>query len=698
MDKNYDHQKFEKAIYNLWEKSGTFSPSVTKGKKPFTIIMPPPNASDPLHIGHARFVAVQDIITRYQRMKGVPTLWLPGADHAGIETQFVFERKLREKGDSRFNYNRETLYTMIWDYVMTYKSVMETQLKILGASCDWSRTKFTLDPDIVRVVYSTFKKLYDDGLIYRGERIVNYCPRCGTAFSQLEVNYIEKDDPFYYLDYQSLTIATTRPETIFADVAIAVNPKDERFKKLIGKTATVPLINREIPILADTLVDPAFGTGALKVTPGHDATDFEIGQKHKLQVVAVIDEEGKMTNTPQKYIGMKAQEAREQVIKDLTQKGLLKKTETIHHTVGTCYRDKGVIEPMLSKQWFLKVETLAKKALTAIRKGYVKFTAKRYEKMATHWLKNLKDWNISRQIVWGIRIPAWRCERCLEWTVTDGSTPEKCAICGHQNLNQDTDTFDTWFSSGQWPFATLKTSKSKDFDYFYPTSLMETAYEIIPFWVIRMIMLGIYETGQVPFGEVLIHGLVRDSLGRKISKSIGNVIDPIEMTKKYGSDALRISLIWGTLIENDISLSENNIRGQRNFSNKVWNVARFIFMERPSKVGGFLKAPTSKNVDDKKITKDMTSASKKVTRLLNKYRLNEAAEELYDFFWNKFANTYLEKTKLRRTESQKTLEYILQQSLKLLHPFMPFVTETIWQEGKERFNSPLLISAPWPKS
>lgn len=697
MDKVYDHKKYERDIYSLWETSGVFKPKVDKKKKPFTLIMPPPNASDPLHIGHARFVAIQDIIIRYQRMKGVPTLWLPGADHAGIETQFVFERKLKEKGDSRFNYNRDSLYKMIWDYVMNYKSVMENQLKVLGASCDWSRFKFTLDPEIIKVVYKTFKRLFDDGLVYRGERIVNYCPRCGTAFSQLEVNYIERDDPLYYINYQTVTIATTRPETIFADVAIAVNPKSSKHKKLIGKTATIPLINREIPIISDTLVDPSFGTGALKVTPGHDPTDFEIGQKHKLPLVAVIDEGGKMTNTPQKYTGMYAKDAREEVVKDLEQKGLLVKTQNLHHTVGTCYRDKGNIEPMLSKQWFLKVESLADKAHASIKRGPVKFVTKRYEKMATHWLKNLKDWNISRQIVWGIRIPAWRCEKCLEWTVSDGLTPKKCPNCNFNKLTQDTDTFDTWFSSGQWPYATLKTCNPGDFDYFYPTSLMETAYEIIPFWVIRMVMLGIYETGKIPFSQVLIHGLVRDSLGRKISKSIGNVIDPIQMTEKYGSDALRIGLVWGTLIENDVSLSEDNIRGQRNFSNKIWNVARFIFMEKPGKVGGFLKAPATKDPTDKIILKNLKVTTKKVTRLLEKYRLNQAAEELYDFFWNKFANDYLEKTKTRRPDAQKTLEYVLQQSLKLLHPFMPYVTETIWQEGKTRFDSPLLISAPWPK-
>ena len=459
MDKVYDHTKFEAETYRLWEKSGAFTARVDKKKKPFTIIMPPPNASDPLHIGHAREVATQDILTRYHRMKGESSLWLPGADHAGIETQFIFEKKLQKEGKSRFDFDRETLFKMIWDYVQENKSVMEAQLKTLGASCDWTRYKFTLDPDIVKIVHKTFKRLYADGLIYRGERIVNYCPRCGTAFSQLEVDSVERVDPLYYLDYGEVSIATTRPETIFADVAIAVNPDDVRYKHLIGKTATLPLIGRKLPIIADSLVDKDFGTGALKITPGHDATDFEIGQKHNLSALYVIDSVGRMVNTPAKYIGLKALDARNLVVEDLRAKGLIKKVQNIKHVVGVCYRDKGLIEPTISKQWFVKVSPLTKPALKAIREGQVSFAAKKYEKIAIHWLKNLKDWNISRQIVWGIRIPAWRCDRCLEWTITEGTPPEKCEACSHAGLTQDPDTFDTWFSSGQWPFATLQTTK-----------------------------------------------------------------------------------------------------------------------------------------------------------------------------------------------------------------------------------------------
>lgn len=696
MEKRYEHEKHESKIYKMWEQSGVFTPKINKRKKPFTIIMPPSNASDPLHIGHARFVTVEDVLVRYHRMKGEPTLWLPGADHAGIETQFVFEKKLKKKGKSRFDYDNDTLYKMIWDYVQDNKGEMERQMRLLGASCDWTRNKFTLDPKIIKIVYRTFKKLYDQGLIYRGERIVNYCPRCGTSFSELEVKHVERDDPMYYLTYGPVTIATVRPETIFADVAIAVNPEDKRYKKFVGKKAVIPLIEREIPIIADKLVDPEVGTGALKVTPGHDSTDFEIGQKHKLPIVSVIDRDGKMTNTPAKYIGMSVKTAREAVVTDLKTAGKLKKIKKIHHTVGVCYRDNSLIEPLVSKQWFIKTKPLAKEALLAIKLKKVKFAAVKYEKIAKHWLKNLRDWNISRQIVWGIRIPAWRCEKCLEWTVTSGKKPKECQDCGHGKLTQDADTFDTWFSSGQWPFATLETSNAGDLDYFYPTSVMETGYDILPFWVLRMLMLGLFETKEVPFKEVLLHGLVRDAQGAKISKSKGNVIDPIDMVDKYGADALRMGLVWGALVENDVALSENNIRGQRNFSNKIWNVSRYVFSYNAPLKSKSKKKPRSKSKDDKQILKELKVTTKKVTNSLEKYRLNEAAKEIYDFIWHKFADSYLEKSKGRREEAQPVLEYVLSNSLKLLHPFMPFVTETIWQNGKDRFNSPSVSTASWP--
>ena len=698
MEPQYDHTKYETDIYKKWEDSGAFSPSPTTNHcSPFTIIMPPPNANDPLHIGHARFIAIEDILIRYHRMKGEPTLWLPGSDHAGIETQFVFEKKLREKGKSRFDFDHDTLYKMIWDYVQENTGLMESQLKTLGASCDWTRFKFTLDPEIVKIVYKTFKKLYEDGLVYRGERIVNYCPRCGTAYSQLEVDYVERDDNFYFLDYGTVTIATTRPETIFADVAIAVNPKDARYQNLIGKTAKIPLVNREVPVIEDNLVDITFGTGALKITPAHDPTDFEIGQSHKLPVISVIDEKGRMTSTPKKYIGMKAEAARAEVVKDLEAAGKVKEIEKIHHIVGTCYRDHGNLEPMVSKQWFIKVESLAENALGVIKNKEVVFPVDKYKKIAIHWLKNLKDWNISRQIVWGIRIPAWRCEKCLEWTITDGPDPVECLKCKYNKLTRDSDTFDTWFSSGQWPFVTLQTGKSGDFDKFYPTTVMNTGYDILPFWVIRMIMLGIYATGKVPFEEVVIHGLVRDREGQKISKSKGNVINPIEMAEKYGADSLRMGLIWGGLIENDITLDEQKINGQRKFANKIWNVARFVLTNQSTNKQIGKSANKSTNEDDKWIMEELKLTTRKVTKDLNKFRLNEAAEEIYDFVWHKFADKYIENCKLRLVNSDAnaiaTLHHVLDISLRLLHPFMPFVTEQIWQEIG---NKDLLITSEWP--
>ncbi|OGM30805.1 valine--tRNA ligase [Candidatus Woesebacteria bacterium RIFCSPHIGHO2_01_FULL_44_10] len=700
MDKVYDHKKYEADIYKAWETSGAFTPKVDKKQKPFCLIMSPPNANDPLHIGYAREMSTQDILVRYHRMRGEPTLWLPGADHAGIETQYVFEKRLKEKGKSRFDYDRETLYQMIWDYVAQNKHIMENQLRQLGASCDWTRNKFTLDPDIVKVVYQTFKKLYDEGFVYRGERIVNYCPRCGTSFSELEVDHVEREDEIYYLDYGVVTIATTRPETIFADVAVAVNPKDSKNKRLIGKKAIIPLINREIEIIGDSLVDPKFGTGALKITPGHDPVDFEIGQKHKLPIISVVDENGKLTNTPQQYTGLSTAVAREKVVNDIEDTGKLVKVEKIKHVVGVCYRDKGLIEPIVSKQWFIKVEALAKKALTAIKNKNVRFEAIKFEKIATHWLKNLKDWNISRQIVWGIRIPAWRCDKCLEWTVSGGAPPAECPMCGNKKLTQDADTFDTWFSSGQWPFATLKTNKPGDFDYFYPTAIINPAYDILPFWVIRMIMLGLFATNKVPFETVLLHGLVRDKHGVKISKSKGNVINPIEVAKKYGADALRVALIWGSLVENDSSLSEENIKGQRNFANKIWNISRFVLMNKSETLSTkpkILKRPRAKTEEDKKILEGLKKATTKITNALEKYRLNEAAEKLYDFIWNDFANKYLESTKTRRNEAQPILEYVLATSLKLAHPFMPFVTEVIWSTSFARDTKDLLITSNWPE-
>lgn len=702
LPKVYSAENVEPQIYKKWEKNGFFKPKIKSGQKPFTIIMPPPNANENLHIGHARFVVIEDVLTRYFRMKGVPTLWLPGADHAGIETQYVFEKKLAKEGKSRFDFDRQTLYKMIWDYVAENRGNMENQLRALGASCDWSRNMFTLDPRIIKIVYNTFFNLHDEGLIYRGERVVNYCVKCGTAFSQLEVNYEEREDKLYFLDYGPLAIATTRPETIFADVAVAVHPQDKRYKHLIGKLAVIPIINREVPIIADEAVQPDFGTGALKITPAHDVTDFDIGARHNLPSMTVVDKNGKMINVPKELEGLKPNAARETVEEKLTKLDKLVKTEKLNHTVGTCYRDGSIIEPMLEKQWFINVEPLAQETIRAIEEKKIKFAAKKFEKIALHWLTNLRDWNISRQIVWGIQIPAWRCQKCDDWTITKGEPPKKCVHCGAVKLTQDKDTFDTWFSSGQWPFAALKANSEKDYEYFYPTSVMETGYDILPFWVIRMAMLGIYETKNVPFENVLLHGLVRDKHGLKISKSKGNVIDPIEMVEKYGSDALRMGLLWGALVDNDVALSEEKIRGQKFFANKIWNASRFVMMNLTDyKTVSRETIEKSLTKDDKEIIKKLHETIKSVANSIEKYRLNDGAESIYNFFWKEFCDIYLEKAKVRikdgdksKLSAQYTLNLVLTDSLKIMHPFLPFLTEHIWYHLG---NKEALIITTWPE-
>jgi valyl-tRNA synthetase len=574
MDTNYNHKLYEDKIYDEWEKSGAFKPNSYKqslplrGKKTFSIIMPPPNANDPLHIGHAMFITIEDILIRFHRMLGDSTLWLPGTDHAGIETQFVFEKKLAKKGHSRFDFDRDTLYKMIWDYVQENSQVAVNQMKKLGASADWCKFKFTLDPDIVKLVKETFVKLNEDGLIYRGERLVNYCTKCGTGYSELEVEHVDQEAKLYYIKYGPFVLATTRPETKFADTAIAVHPKDKRYKKYVGQEIECDgLLGKfKIKVIADNYVDPEFGTGVVKITPFHDFNDYEIWQRHKDEMPEpkqIIDKTGKLTQISGIYAGMKVKAAREQIEKDLEERGLLDRpTENYKNTVGTCYRCHSVLEPLPLEQFFIKVKPLADKALKALDKKETVVLGAGQEKILRHWLNNLKDWNISRNIVWGIRIPAWFApngEFVISIEKPDG------------DWKQDTDTFDTWFSSGQWPFATLGYPKSKDFDKFYPTTVMETGYDILPFWVMRMMLLGIYMTGKSPFKTVYLHGLVRDEQGRKMSKSIGNVINPLDMVEKYGTDALRFALVMSSTPAQDKSVGENSFRGMRNFSNKIWN-------------------------------------------------------------------------------------------------------------------------------
>ena len=750
MEKRWQPQKNEAQIYQFWEKNKYFTPKIDPTKKPFTILLPPPNANDPLHLGHAMYV-IEDILCRWHRMKGEPTLFLPGTDHAGVETQYVFEQKLQKEGKSRFDFDRQTLYRMIHDYVEKYRGVATRQMRQLGFSLDWSREKYTLDPDLLKTVFTTFRKLHRDGLVYRANRIVNYCPHCGTSFSDLEVNYVERDDFLYYLDYGPIQIATTRPETIFADVAVAVNPKDRRYRKLVGQKAVVPLIDKEVPIISDALVDPQFGTGALKITPAHDTTDFEIGQRHHLPAPSVISTEGKLVNVPQKYQGLTVKEARRVVVADLEKAGKLVKKEPLHHTVGTCYRCGTTIEPLLLPQWFVKIQPLAKPAIAAVKKGRTKIIPRRFEKLYFNWMENIRDWNISRQTVWGPRIPAWYCLDCnpdthLEFIDQNGQRVKgkyrdlkkkysfaemkaglqnltaptnaryftkpvkKCPVCGGQHILQETDTFDTWFSSGQWPLTTLGYPDSPDFKYFYPTSVLDTMWDILFFWVARMIMFGLYLAGDVPFRVAHMHARVVDAQGRKMSKSKGNVLNPIDLVEKYGADALRMALVYGVAPASDIALSEKKVEAMRNFANKVWNAARFVLLTKrefpnslPAQAGKF-QIPKRTKKEDQKILAELKNTVETVNQQLEKYRFGQALEIIYQFFWHQFCDQYLEAVKNRRQEALPVLFQVLLTSLKLLHPFAPFVSEAIYQEFRRQLpHHPLLQAealaiAPWPES
>lgn len=708
MDKLYKHRDIERNWYSLWEKNNYFTAKVDPKKKPFSIILPPPNANADLHLGHAMYT-VEDIMVRYHRMKGEASLWLPGADHAGFETQFVFEKKLQKTGKSRFDFDRETLYKMIWDFVQENRGNMENQLRRLGFSLDWSRQVFTLDPEVVKIVHGTFKKLFEDGLLYRDNRLVNYCTRCGTGFSDLEVQYVERTDPLYYLKYGPFVLATTRPETKFGDTAVAVHPDDKRYQNWIGKEIEVEgLIGKfKLKVIADQLVDPKFGTGVVKVTPAHDMADFEMGQRHKLSMKQVIGFDGRLTEVAGPYKGLKVAPARQKVVEDLKARGLIDHiNEKYVHSIGTCYKCGTVIEPLPLPQWYIKIRPLADKAIEAIKSKKIKFTPKRFEKTALQWLSNFRDWNISRQIVWGIRIPAWKCRKCQneEWIVTDGKPPEFCPECRGQNLKQDPDTFDTWFSSGQWPFATLKVNSKKDFEFFYPTSVMETGYDILPWWVCRMIMLGLYVTGKVPFKTVCLHGLVRDAKGQKMSKSKGNVINPLAMADLYGADALRMALIYGTAFGNDVPMSEDKIRGMRNFSNKLWNIGRFIKMNQDSfqskKINiARLSIEKAAAAEDKKILKDLKTLTDDVTKSIEELRFDKGAEAMYEFIWHNLADKYVETIKNRlKNYDQKALAVltcVFITTLKLLHPFMPFITEELNRQLSLKEEKPLTIS-PWP--
>jgi len=721
VDKVYSHKYVEERIYKHWEKSGYFKPEINPKGKPYCIILPPPNANGELHFGHAMFT-VEDILIRYHRMKGEAALWLPGTDHAGIETQFVFEKRLKDQGKSRLDFDRDTLYKMIEEYVEDHRGKIEEQLRRLGFSLDWSREKYTLDSDIVKLVYKTFKQMYDEGLVYRDFRLVNYCTFDGTSFSDLEVVNIEREGTLYYIKFpikqgEFVTIATTRPETLVGDVAVMINPKDKRYKNLVGKTVVLPIVNREIPIIEDNSVDMKFGTGAVKVTPSHDFNDYEVAKKHKLTFPPVIDVNGTMKNV-KVLDGLYVKQARAKVIEMLKEKNLLEKEEKHKMVLRTCYKCKNVLEPLPLEQWFIKVQPLRDKAMDAVKKGEIKITPNNFEKQYFLWLENLKDWNISRQIVWGIRIPAWQCNNCHpelvsgsnNWIVTDGKKPEKCPKCGSTKFEQDSDTFDTWFSSGQWPFVTLKTTKPGDFEKFYPTSVMETAYDILKAWVSRMAMLGIYITGEVPFKNILFHGLVNDPYGKKMSKSKGNVVNPLELVDKYGADSVRFALVYGNATGNDQNLSYPKLDSARKFTNKIWNMARFISLcpselvsesstaenEMPKQVRHDIKEllKLAQHKNDKSMIKKTEKLIVEVTKDLDRYNFNYAAEALYEFAWHEFADKYIEDVKNRIDESSfSILASQFSIILKLLHPFMPFVTEEIYQ--RLGFGKSIMIDR-WP--
>lgn len=689
LEKAYEPQKYESDIYQLWEKSGAFKPSDDPKAEPYCIIMPPPNANGDIHVGTAMFV-IEDILVRFRRMQGYSVLWLPGTDHAGIETQFVFERDvLGPQGKTRFDLGPERFYDEVMAYTKKNQTNIISQLKSMGFSADWSRLKFTLDPDIVEIVYQTFKKLYDDKLIYRGNRIVNWCPRCQAAFADVEINHRQQLDPLYFIKYGPFVLATVRPETKFADTAVAVHPQDTRYQKWIGKTIEAEgLLGKfKLKVIADDHVNPDFGTGVVKVTPGHDPNDFEIGQRHQLEIKQVIDKQGKLTDLAGPYDGLSVMEARERVAKDLEAKGLVDHIDmNYEHSIAYHDRCGTVIEPLVTEQWFLEVEPLAKPAIEAIEHGQIKIVPKRFEKVYIDWLRNLHDWNISRQIWWGIPIPAY--------IASDGSViidwkSQTKQIKGHHHkiYQKDTDTFDTWFSSSQWPYATLMATS--DFDRFYPTSVMETGRDILFLWVTRMVMMGLYRTGEVPFKTVYLHGLVLDGEGKKMSKSRGNVINPLEMTRKYGTDSLRLALVTGITPGNDGSLGEKKVEAYRNFCNKLWNVARFVL----DKGKNYSPTPPEpQSLADHWITSRLNEAIKSITKDLDNYRFSEAGSKVYALLWDDFADWYIEASKVELNLS--VLIHGLEMILKLAHPFAPFVTERIWQNMAWQKEN--LITAPWP--
>ena len=712
LEGKFEPQTFEEKIYKNWNEKGYFKPSDDKTKKPYTIVIPPPNITGKLHMGHALDETLQDILIRYKRMQGFNTLWVPGTDHASIATEAKIVEKLKVEGITKEDLGRDGFLKRAWEWKEEYGGTILNQLKKLGCSCDWSRERFTMDEGLSNAVKDVFVDLYNKGLIYKGKRMINWCPYCNTSISDAEVEYEEEPTHLWHVKYpvkgeegKFVIVATTRPETMLGDTGVAVHPDDERYKDLVGKTVILPIMNKEIPIIADEFVEKEFGTGAVKLTPAHDPNDYQAALKHNLEIIPVFDEEFKMNNLVPEYKGMDMYEAREKIVERLQREGYLVKIEDYTHNVGKCYRCHHTIEPHISEQWFVKMEPLAKPAIEAVRTGKVEFVPERFDKIYYNWMENIQDWCISRQLWWGHRIPAYYCQECGE-VIVSKEEPHKCTKCGSTNLKQDEDTLDTWFSSALWPFSTLGwPEQTEDYKYFYPTSTLVTGYDIIFFWVARMIFSALEHTGQVPFDKVFIHGIVRDSLGRKMSKSLGNGIDPLEIIAKYGTDALRFSLVLGISPGNDIRYMPEKLESASNFANKLWNASKFVLSNMP-KDGSKLaedRLPENLCYEDKWILSKLNKLVKEVTNNLENFELGIATQKVYDFIWNEFCDWYIEMVKSRlydencttKFAAQYTLNKVLKDSLKLLHPVMPFVTEKIYMQLYH--NDESIMISKWPE-
>ncbi len=709
LPKVYEPQQVENRIYEMWEQNGHFRPNKSHDAKPFTIVMPPPNVTGQLHMGHAMDATLQDTLIRFKRMQGYNALWVPGVDHAGIATQIKVEEELRKEGLTRYDLGREKFLMRVWDWKHRYGNRIVQQQKKLGASCDWERARFTMDEGCSNAVREVFVSLYEKGLIYKGSRIINWCPNCVTALSDAEVEYVDKPGHLWHICYPladgsgEVVVATTRPETMLGDTGVCVNPNDERYTAIVGKNVILPLVNKEIPIVSDDYAEMDFGTGCVKMTPAHDPNDFEVGLRHNLEVIRVLDDNGVVNNFGGKYEGMDRYEARKAIVADLEEQGYLVKIEEHAHNVGTCYRCHNDVEPIISAQWFVKMQPLAEEAIRAVKDGETKFVPDRFSKTYLNWMENVRDWCISRQLWWGHQIPAWTCAECGHITVSREDAC-KCEKCGSVNIERDPDVLDTWFSSALWPFETLGwPEKTEDLDYFYPTDVLVTGYDIIFFWVARMIFSGCEHTGKTPFHTVLIHGLVRDDKGRKMSKSLGNGIDPLEMIEKFGCDALRMNMVTSNSPGNDMRFYVERCEAMRNFANKLWNASRYVLMNLAEDTKNELPALESLTIADKWVLSKLNTLITEVTENLEKYELGVAVQKIYDFIWDTYCDWYIELTKSRlysedasqKQSALRVLVYVLDQTLRLLHPFMPFITEEIWQSIPHEGDA--LIVAAWPE-